>query len=122
MLKGLNQMRDRLWQQREGIVKQAEGSAEILQVVANTPIRSLGPVLEFLASVRPSSSSQGAPSACSPSSPACPPMPACPTTPAHRSRSADTLTSVDPHTSACPVTPSEVPNVPEPEGLSADSP
>ena len=109
-------MRDGLQQQREGIVKQEEGLAEIIHIVPNTPIKSLGPVLESLASARPSSSSQDAPSADTPSSSACPPTPACP------SSSADTSTSVDPPTSACPVTPSEVPIVPGPEGLSADSP
>ena len=69
VLKGLNKMREGLWQQREGIVKQEEGLAEIIQVVTNTPIRSLGPVLESLVPTRPSS--QGAPSVDMPSSSAC---------------------------------------------------
>ena len=116
VLKGLNEMRDELWQQREGIVKQEEGLPEIIQVVTNTPIGSLGPVWALLASARPSSSSQGAPSADTPSSSVCPP------TPAHPSSSADTSISVDPPTPAHPVTPTEVPIVPRPERLSADCP
>ena len=56
VLKVLIKMRDGLWQQREGIVKQEEGLAVIIQVVANTQIRSLGLVLESLVSARPSSS------------------------------------------------------------------
>ena len=103
-------------------MKQKEGLAEIIQVVTNTPIRSLGSVLELLASARPSSSSQGAPSADTPSGSACPPTPALPTTPACPSSSADTSTSVDPSTLAHPVTPSEVPIVSGLDGLSADSP
>ena len=103
VLKGSNKMRDRLMQQREGIVKQ-EGLAENIQVVTNTPVRSLGPVLELLASARPSS--HDAPSVDIPSGSSCPP------THAHPSNSADISTSVDPPTPACPVTPSEVPPCP----------
>ena len=115
-------MRDGLWQQREGVLKQEEGLAEIIQVVTNTPVRFLGPVLESLASARPSSSSQGAPSAVTISGSACPPTLACHTTHACPSSSADTITSVDPPTPAHPVTPSEVSIVYGLEGLSADSP
>ena len=101
VLKGLNKMRDGLRQQREGIVKQEEGLAEIMKVVTNTPIRSLGPLLESLASARASSSSQDAPSADTPSSSVCPPTPVHPTTPihprtpTHPSSYAETSTSVD---------------------------
>ena len=127
VLKGLNKMKDGLQQQREGFVKEEEGFARIIEVVTNSQIRSLGPVLELLASARPSSSSQGTPSADTPSCSVCPPTTACPTIPAHPttpacpSSSAETSTSVDPPTSSHPVTPLEVPTVSGPEGLSADS-
>ena len=52
VLQGLNKMRDGLQQQREGIVKEEEGLAEIIKGVTNTPIRSLGPLLESLASAK----------------------------------------------------------------------
>ena len=103
-------------QQRVGILKWEEGLAEIIKVVTNTPMRSLGPLLELLASARPSSSSQGTPPVDTHSGSVCLP------TPAYPSSLADTLTSVDPPTPAHPVTPSELPIVPGPEGLSADSP
>ena len=121
VLKALNKMRDGLWQQRDRIVKQ-EGLAEIIQVVTNTPIRSLRPVSESLASARPSSSSQAASSEDTPSSSACPPAPELSTTPACPSSSTDTSTSLDPPTPVHPVTPLEVPIVSSLEGLSVDSP
>ena len=121
-LKALNKMREGLQKQGEGIVKQEEGLAEIIQVVTNTPIRSLGPVFELLASARPFSSSQGAPPADTPCGSACPPAPEFSTTPACPSSSTYTSTSVDPPIPACPVTPLEAPIVSSPEGLSADSP